>query len=264
MNSPAQIAKIYSDVGSAKTKMSFIKTFVLAIFAGAFIAFGGFCSSIASCGVTPGSLARVVSAAVFPVGLMLVLCAGGELFTGNCLIALSVADKKASLKGMCRNLVIVYFGNLIGGLFVSYLAVYSHDINLFNGALVQQTVNTAVAKVNLGFYDAFLRGVLCNILVALAVWVSFGADTYTGKIFSSYLPVFIFVIGGFEHCVANMYFVPAGMMASYVYNIDAPSLTVFNFVVHNLIPVTLGNIVGGSVLVGLGYWFVFLKDGGDK
>lgn len=259
MNSPAEIAKIYSTIGSGKTKLPFWKLLVLSIFAGAFIAFGAFGSTIASCQVEPAALGRFLSAAVFPIGLMMVLCAGAELFTGNCLIYLSVLDKKAKIKGLLYNLIVVYIGNAIGGIFFAWLITYSNSIGLYDGALAQMAVKTAVNKVHLPFGEAFLKGILCNVMVCIAVWIAFGAAELTDKILGSYLPVFLFVICGFEHCVANMYFIPVGIFSSMKFAISAPGLNWATFAINNLIPVTLGNIVGGSIFVAAGYWFIYLK-----
>lgn len=259
MNSPAEIAKIYSDVGAGKTRISFGRLFVLSILAGAFIALGGFGSSIASCGVQPLALGRFMSAAVFPIGLMLVLCAGAELFTGNCLILLSVLDKKASVKGMLKNWLVVYLGNAVGGIAIAWFVVFSNSIALYDGQLIAATVKTAVAKSTIPFTDGLLKGILCNFMVCLAVWCAFGAKDLQSKIIGSYLPIFLFVLCGFEHCIANMYFVPAGIFCSAFFKIDANGLSWIAFVVKNLIPVTIGNIIGGSLFVGAAYWYVYLQ-----
>ena len=260
MNSPAEISKIYSDVGAGKTRITFGRLFVLAILAGAFIALGGFGSTVASCGVQPVALGRFLSAAVFPIGLMMVLCAGAELFTGNCLIFLSVLDKKATVKGMFYNWIVVYLGNAVGGIAVAWLVVYSNSIGLYNGDLAQMTVNTALAKtVKLTFTQGLLKGILCNFMVCLAVWCAFGAKDLQSKIIGSYLPVFLFVLSGYEHCIANMYFVPAGIFVSSLYSIQAEGLSWLSFLVKNLLPVTIGNILGGSLFVGAAYWYVYIQ-----
>jgi len=257
MNSPAEILNAYSEAGSKKAALPFGKLFMLSIFAGAFIAFGGLASSIVSCGMQPAALGRFLGAVVFPVGLAMVLIAGSELFTGNCMIIISVMDKKANVWGFVRNLLIVYAGNFVGGTFIAALACYGHVFDLYNGALANATVATAAAKCNLSFTDAFFKGILCNIMVCIAVWMSFAESTVPGKIIASYLPVVLFVIGGFEHCVANFYFIPAGLFASGEYGIAAEGLNWTRFFLVNEIPVTLGNIVGGSVCVGLGYWCIY-------
>lgn len=262
MNSPAAIARMYSDVGAAKTRMSISKTFVLAVLAGAFIALGAFGSSIVSCGQF-GATGRILSAVVFPVGLMLVMVAGAELFTGNCLLVIPALDKRCTAVAVLKNWFFVYFGNFLGGVAVAACIVFSHSNSIFSGELSHLAVSTAVAKVSLSFGDAFLRGILCNVLVCLAVWCAFGASDLGGKILGLFLPVFLFIVAGYEHCIANMYFIPAGIFSAYEYNIDAGAgvhLTWLSFIVKNLIPVTLGNIAGGSICVGLPYWFIYIKD----
>ncbi len=260
MYGPAKIAERYSDAGAAKTKLPIGKMFVLAIFAGMFIAFGAFGSQVvaADAGIGP-SFGKFLGALVFPVGLLLVLMAGAELFTGNCLIIISVLDKKATVKGMLKNWAVVYAGNFVGSLFVALMLTYSHAYSLFDGKLAQSVVSTAQGKVLLAMPDAFLRGILCNILVCLAVWISFSAEDVAGKILGLYLPIMLFVLSGYEHCVANMYFIPAGIFASQEYGIAAdPALNWYGCIVNNLIPVTIGNVIGGVCVIGLGYYFAYL------
>lgn len=259
MNSPAEIARLYLTVGAAKTRLTFLKMFVLAIFAGMFIALGAFGSSVASCLVQPQALARLLSAAIFPIGLMMVVVAGAELFTGNCLILAPVLARRATVQGMLYNWAVVYFGNFIGSLLVALAVVYGHSMQLYDGKLAELAVATAKAKVSLTFGDAFIRGVFCNVMVCIAVWVSFAAKDIVGKISALYLPVLLFVLCGFEHCIANMYFVPVGIFSAWLYNLDAGNLSWLAFLKVNLIPVTLGNIFGGSVLVGGGYWLAYLR-----
>ena len=259
MKSPAAIATTYETVGTAKTGMSFGKTFLLGIMAGAFIALGGLGSQIASVCAPNPSVGRLVSSVVFPIGLFMVLVGGAELFTGNCLIIVPVMSKKATVAGMLRNWVIVYLGNMVGAFFIALLANYSHTYAFADGALAEAVVSTAVAKSGISFTDGLLKGILCNILVCMAVWCSFAADELAGKVLALWLPVMLFIIGGFEHCVANMYFIPAGMIASYVYGISADGLSLFGYFVTNLIPVTIGNIIGGGLCVGVMYYLIYLK-----
>lgn len=267
MNSPAEIARLYEDAGTSKTKMPFLKMFVLAVLAGMFIALGAFGSAVVSYGVQPAAVSRLLSAVVFPIGLMLVLVAGAELFTGNCLIIIPVMQRRASVKGMLYNWIVVYLGNFAGSLVIAFVVSYTlagGEHALYGGELLKAMVGTASAKTSLGFADAFFRGILCNFMVCLAVWVSFAATDLMGKIAALYLPVFLFVLCGFEHCVANMYFIPAGIIAAKISGADAQNLSVASFLVKNMIPVTLGNIVGGSGLVGLGYWFVYLQGNKER
>ncbi len=260
MNSPSEIANTYVSVGIGKTRPSFLKMFALGCLAGAFIAFGALGSSVASCGIQPAALARVVSAAVFPIGLMMVLCAGSELFTGNCLVLIPVLTKRISPKDMLLgNWLPVYLGNLAGSLLIALLVVFSHTPSLYGGELAMSIVTTATNKVHMSIVDALLKGILCNFMVCIAVWISFGATDSMGKIAGPYLPIFLFVLCGFEHCVANMYFIPVGILTSWVYNMRAEGLNWLTFLFFNLLPVTIGNIVGGCGMVGCVYWYVYLK-----
>lgn len=259
MKSPAEIAANYENVGKSKAEAPVLKTFLLAIMAGAFIAFGGLGSQIASCCAPDPSTARMVSSVVFPIGLFMVLVGGAELFTGNCLITIPVLSGKTKVIYMLRNWLIVYFGNMVGGFIVAFLATFGHIYSFNDGALAANVVSTAVAKANISFSDGLIKGILCNVLVCMAVWCSFAADELAGKVFALWLPVMLFIICGFEHSVANMYFIPAGLMTSAVYGVPAESLNLLGFFVTNLIPVTIGNIIGGGVCVGAMYHAIYLK-----
>lgn len=259
MNSPAEIAKNYISIGEGKVKMSFLKTFLLAIMAGMFIAIAGAGASIAVVSVETLSLAKLISGCIFPGGLAMVILAGSELFTGNCLLVIPCWTKTIKIHEMLRNWVIVYLGNLLGGLLICAMLVYGHTFSLFNGGMAEFAVNTAAAKNSLSFGDAFIRGILCNILVCIAVWMGFAAKDAGGKVLAIFLPIMIFVICGYEHSVANMYYVPAGIMAMKEYGIAADGLSWLTFFVNNEIPVTLGNILGGS-FVGTMYWAIYLRE----
>ncbi len=259
MKSPAEIAVKYESIGKGKTELPPFKTFLLGIMAGAFIALGGLGSQIASCTAASPSSARMVSSVVFPIGLFMVLVGGAELFTGNCLIMIPVLSGKAKVSGMLKNWILVYFGNMVGGLIIAALAAFSHIYNFDGGSLAVSVVNTAVTKANISFSDGLLRGILCNILVCMAVWCAFAADELAGKVLALWLPVMLFIIGGFEHCVANMYFIPAGMLASALSGVPAEGLSLFGYFITNLIPVTIGNIIGGGFCVGAMYYAIYLK-----
>ena len=264
MNSPAEIAKNYVPIGKGKATMKASKLFVLGIMAGIFIAIAGVGASTASCSIG-GSVGKLVGACVFPAGLTLVILAGSELFTGNCLIIISVLEKEVPITGMLRNWVIVYLGNFVGSIFVAWGVTACHQLSLFDGALAGATINTAVAKVSMSFGDAFLKGIFCNMLVCLAVWLAFSSKSAAGKIAALFYPIMVFVVSGFEHSIANMFYAPAGLFAMGNANYlalataDTSKLTWGSFFVKNLLPVTLGNIVGGALFVGLVYWFVYLK-----
>jgi formate/nitrite transporter len=187
----------------------------------------------------------------------MVIIGGAELFTGNCLIIVPVLSKKATIKGMARNLGIVYLGNMVGGLIIALLANFSHTYAFADGKLAQAVVATAVAKSNISFMDGLLKGILCNILVCMAVWCSFAAEEAAGKVLTLWFPVMLFIIGGFEHCVANMYFIPAGMMTSAVYGAGSAPITMGGFLLNNLLPVTIGNLIGGAAFTAAGLYLLF-------
>jgi formate/nitrite transporter len=267
MNAPNEIAKKYLAVGKAKVVLPIQRMFPLAMLAGIYIALAGVGASAASVTVENASLAKLVGACVFPAGLTLVLLAGSELFTGNCLLILPLLSGEIRFSQMLRNLIIVYLGNLMGAILAAWLVVQSHTFNLFDNGLAVFSIQTAVSKCSLSFGDAFIRGLLCNFLVCLAVWVSFAAQTVSGKIMGLFFPILLFVLCGYEHSIANMYYIPAGLFClnqpTYVAaaaqaGISTASLTWSHFFLSNLLPVTLGNMTGGFCL-GAVYWWIYMK-----
>lgn len=258
--SPGEIAQGFAcTIGVNKTKGSFSFLLIMGILAGVYIAFGAQLATLVGHDVAPilgFGVAKLLSGAVFSVGLMMVVIAGAELFTGNNLIVLSVLDGKASFGSLLRNWVIVYFANFIGSLLIAYLIHYSGLLNGNGGAIGTSAVAIANAKVNLNFLQAFTRGILCNWLVCLAVWMACSSKMVIGKIFAIFFPIMAFVTSGFEHSIANMYFIPIGMLnkgAAFAQGMDLANLNMNGLLVTNLIPVTLGNIVGGAFFVGTLY-----------
>ncbi|MDD3921286.1 MAG: formate/nitrite transporter family protein [Eubacteriales bacterium] len=270
MNAPNEVAANYVGIGKKKATMASGKLILLGILAGMFIAFAAVGANTASSVIENAGVSKLIGALLFPAGLAMVLIAGSELFTGNNLIIITVLEKEARVTDMLRNWLLVYIGNFIGALLVAWLVNGGHQLSLFSNALAGTTINTATAKATLTFGDAFLRGVMCNFLVCLAVWMSFASKSVGGKIAALYFPVMLFVLCGFEHSVANMYYVPAGIFAlsnaNYVAaaTADTSLLTWGNFFINNLLPVTLGNIVGGAGLVGVMYWLIYLKKNNAK
>lgn len=273
---PAEIAKATIKTGIKKSKTSIVNMILLGILAGAFIGFAAEGSNMAAFNLLAKpetyGLGKTLAGAIFGTGLMLVLIAGGELFTGNTLIFAAVLDKKVSLKGMLRNWFFIYLGNLIGSLLIAY---FMNESGLFtSGAnmLGAVTIKTAAYKVGLTFTQAFILGIMCNWLVCLAVWMCYGAKDIAGKILAVFFPIWLFITSGFEHSVANMYYIPAGILAkgnqalveaAGVLGVTPEKLghlTWEAFFTKNLIPVTLGNIVGGSIFVGAVYWFVYIRN----
>lgn len=266
--SPAEIAQNYIAVGKGKVNMPIPKMLLLAVMAGAFIALGGVGATAAAVSVPAASVGKLMGACIFPGGLTMVLLAGSELFTGNCLLSIPLLEKEITVGGMLKNWVVVYLGNMIGGLLVAAGMVFSHQFSLFGNGMAVAAMSTAAAKCTLPFGEALIKGIFCNFLVCLAVWISFAAKDVAGKIAGLFFPIMIFVLCGFEHSVANMYYIGAGLIAKNVpvyaqaaaeAGIDMSVVTWGNFLGTNLIPVTLGNIIGGSVCVGWVYWFAYLR-----
>ncbi len=267
--SPPEVAKNYLAAGEAKTRLPALRALLLAVLAGAFIAMGGIASTTVSASIAAPSVAKFAGACVFPGGLVMVLLAGSELFTGNCLLVIPLLSGRISAGAMLRNWGLVYLGNLIGGLLVAAGVVFSHLPGLFGSALAAAMIGTAAGKCALTFSDALIRGILCNFLVCIAVWISFAAKDVVGKIAGIWFPVMMFVLCGFEHSVANMYFIGAGLFAkaSPAYlaaataaGVNPAAVTPEAFFLVNLLPVTLGNIIGGAICVGVVYWYCYLKE----
>jgi len=253
---PAVVSERVENAGVAKAKLGVGQTLVLAVLAGAFISFGGMICTLVMTGSELGfGPARLLGGVAFSLGLILVVVGGAELFTGNNLIVMAWADRKVSTGRLFSNWVLVFVGNLIGSLATAAIVFWSGTLELGGGAYGETARAIAEAKVALPFHQAFLKGVLCNTLVCLAVWLCFAAHTVSGKILAIIFPISTFVALGFEHSVANMYLIPVGWLAG------ADGVTVEGFL-GNLVPVTLGNVVGGSAMVALVYWYVYLRHTG--
>lgn len=259
MHSPLEIARNFVEIGIHKVKLSAWKMVILGIFAGIFIGFAGIASTVAAATVENASVARLLSACIFPAGMAMVLVAGSELFTGNNLIIISVLEKKTKVRYMLKNWFFVFLGNFLGASFVALLVVKGHTPDLFGSRLAEKVVASGLSRVEQTFSEAFIRGILCNILVCIAVWAAFAAKKVSGKLLMSFWPVMVFVLCGFEHSVADIYFCVAGILAASEYGISAGDLNWISFLLKNLLPVTLGNIVGGAGIVGAGYWLVYLR-----
>lgn len=270
---PAEMALRAEQVGVTKAALGTVPLVVLAVLAGAFIALGAAFSTTVvagAAGTVPYGIARLLAGLVFSLGLILVVVGGAELFTGNNLIVMAWANGKVSTPLLLRNWAIVYLGNFLGAVATAALVYFSGQYTFGNGAVGAAALTTAQGKVGLGFGQAFVLGSLCNGLVCLAVWLSYSGRTTADKVLAVVPPITAFVAAGFEHSVANMYFLPialftkVGAPTSFWSAIgktaaDYPELTWTNFLVNNLVPVTMGNILGGAVLVGTVYWFVYLR-----
>jgi len=269
---PPQMARRAEEIGVRKAHLDFVSTVGLSVLAGAFIALGAVFATVSLTGtegVVPWGWARVVAGLVFSLGLVLVVVGGAELFTGNNLIAMAWVSRRLSTWRVLRNWVIVYFGNMLGAIGTVVLVFLGRHYDLAGGAVGITALNIGLAKVHLGFLQAVALGVLCNALVCLAVWLTFSAGSTVSRIAAVILPISAFVASGFEHCVANMYFIPLAIFikswapdtfwqavgtnpAAY------QDITWGSFLLNNLLPVTLGNMIGGVILVGAVYWFVYL------
>lgn len=263
MLSPSEICDEVIKSGIKKANTSSINLLILGIFAGIFIALGGFSAAVFSHSIENVGVSKFAAGVIFPAGLMMVLICGGELFTGNALMVISLYEKKIRFTQMIRNWIIVYFGNFIGAFLIAFLIFNSSILDINAGNLGAYAIKTAVNKGSMSFITAFSSGILCNILVCIAVWGAFSAKDIAGKILIIWFPIMAFVVSGFEHSVANMYYFSIGMLAksnSTFVELSKAGEKISNLdlkhIILNLIPVTLGNIVGGSLIVATGYWLV--------
>lgn len=269
--SPKEIVEKYIGASEAKAKMPIGKLLGKSVMAGMMIAMGAACSSVAAHSIDNVGVARLIAGCVFPVGLMMVVLMGAELFTGDCMIAMGLSDKKISALDFIRVLALVYVGNFVGGFILSGLIYLSGQLNYSSGKLGAYTIKVALGKVTLSPVQGIASGILCNILVCAAVLMAMAAKDVTGKLWASFFVIMPFVTGGFEHCVANMYYITAGLMAkcnpAYVasaldtYGLnDLSALSIKGFLINNLVPVTIGNIIGGSVCIGLTMYHLNYKE----
>jgi formate transporter len=280
---PGAMAAKAEELGTKKAALGLANMFVLAILAGAFISLGAIFATtvLAGSSVLPYGVARLLAGLVFTLGLILVIVGGSELFTGNNLIMMAFASGKVTLGGLLRNWVTVYIGNFVGSLATAIVMFYSKQYTFGSGSIGLTALGIGESKTSFEFVQAIALGVMCNALVCMAVWLCYSARTTTDKILAIIPPISAFVAAGFEHSIANMYFIP---MALFIKNgapasfwqlkalTDAaktatsfPHLTWGNFFVANLLPVTIGNILGGAFMVGLVYWFIYLrKPAGNK
>jgi len=270
---PPAMANRAEDAGVAKATLGKWRMLALAVLAGAFIAMGAIFATTVTAGASgamPYGIVKLVGGLAFCLGLILVIVAGAELFTGNNLIVMAWASGKVSMMQLLRNWGLVYLGNFIGSISTAVLILLSGQYLFGGGAVGLNALNIAAGKVDLGFVQAIILGIFCNALVCLAVWLVMSARTTTDKILAITFPITAFVAAGFEHSVANMYFIPMGLFIksgappAFWDGIgktaaDYANLTWSNFFIANLLPVTIGNIIGGVAMVGLVYWFIYLR-----
>ena len=269
MNSPAQILEANIKTEINRVNMPLGKMILLGIFAGMFIAGGAAASSVAMHAIPNVGLSRFLGGVIFPVGLMMIIFIGGELFTGDCLLILGILDKKYKIIDMIRVLVIVFISNLVGALIIALLVYFSGQLNYTDGLLGAFTIRVAMGKATMSFGSAFASGILCNIFVCGAVLMAGAAKDVAGKVWAVFFPILAFVVSGYEHCVANMYYIPAGIFAAgnekyaqlameqYGYTAEQlADLSWKAFFINSSIPVTLGNMVGGMVFVGAILYYI--------
>jgi formate transporter len=281
---PAMAAKA-EDLGVKKANLKAINMFLLAILAGAFIGIGAiFATTVAAGSMSimdatgtaafatglPYGVTRLLVGLAFTVGLILVVVGGAELFTGNTLITMAFASKKVTFAQLMRNWIIVYIGNLVGSILTAYIVFLGKQYTFGSGAIGLAALNIAEGKTALTFIQAVALGIMCNALVCMAVWMCYSARSTVDKILAIIPPIACFVAAGFEHSIANMYFIPVALFIKYFGDstfftaigktaADFPHLTWGNFFIANLLPVTIGNIIGGGLMVGLIYWFVYMR-----
>jgi formate transporter len=266
---PPEMARKAEQVGVAKAGMDTVTTFALAVLAGAFIAIGAAFATTTLAGGAhlPYGVARLLAGLTFSLGLILVVVAGAELFTGNNLIVMAWASRRVTTLALARNWAIVYVGNFVGAIATAGLVYLGKEYTFGKGSVGDTALAIGATKSGYGFLQAMALGALCNALVCLAVWLCYSARSTTDKILSIVGPITAFVALGFEHSVANMYFIPYALLVkgnhAFVASREGlPSLgnvTWGDFVTANLVPVTIGNIVGGALMVGAIYWFVYLR-----
>ncbi len=269
-NPPGAVANAFCTIGQTKASLSWGKMIVLGILAGAYISFGGQLATMATFDAAKyvgEGIAKFLFGSVFSVGLMLVVIAGAELFTGNNLIVIGTLNKEVTIEKLLNSWFWVYVANFIGSLLVVWLMYQSQLWKTGDYAVGARALAIANSKVNLTWGVAIARGILCNWLVCLAVWMAVAAKDVPGKILGIYFPIMAFVASGFEHSIANMYFIPMGMMLKNNSLVVAASglagnlgrLNWSGFIFNNLLPVTIGNIIGGAFFVATIYWYVYLR-----
>jgi formate transporter FocA len=268
---PSEMAEKAEDIGVSKASQDFSKTLMLAVLAGAFIAFGAvFATLLTSGSDLPYGITKVAGGLAFSLGLILVVVGGAELFTGNNLLTMAWASQKVSTRQMFRNWILVYFGNMFGAFSIVVMMLLSGHYLFGNGVTGNNILTIAASKCQLDFIQAIVLGILCNILVCLAIWLCYSARSTQGKILAIIFPITAFVAAGFEHSVANMYFIPMGILVKNhadpaLWELIGKSPSQFemlnwgSYFTKNLLPVSIGNVIGGSGFVGIAYWFIYLK-----
>ncbi|MCO4292604.1 formate/nitrite transporter family protein [Solitalea sp. MAHUQ-68] len=272
-HAPQEITEYALQVGIKKANTDSVKILILGFMGGIFLGLAGHGTMVVA-QQFPDSLgfARLLSGIIFPVGLITILLAGADLFTGNCLIMISVLDGKTKWSAFLKNLSLAYIGNLLGSLLVVFSLYYLNQVNHADGSYGAYAIKAAAYKSNLTFSSATLSGIFANLLVCAGVWLCYGAKDLTGKIFGTFFPIYLFIILGLEHVIANMYYIPMGLLCKndpafvaeamskwHVTPEKLSHLTLSNAIFNNFIPVTIGNFIGGAILLGGVSWFMYLR-----
>lgn len=261
-NNPKEVVESNMKAGVGKANLPIGKMILLGILAGMFIALGGSGSNVAVHDIANVGLQRTLAGVIFPAGLMMIVLVGGELFTGNCLMSMAAWDKQIQWSRMVRNLVVVFFSNLVGALLVDVIVYFSGQFDYSAGKLGAYTISVAVKKIAISPYKAVFSGILCNVLVCVAILMAAAAKDVAGKILAIFFPIWLFVVSGYEHVVANMYYIPAGILASLnrdyvdrakeIYSLTDTQLASLNVAdaLASFVFVTIGNLIGGALVVG--------------
>ena len=270
--SPYAMAELGEQIAIGKAQKALSTTFLLAIMAGMMISLAGvfYTTVSAGAGDMPYGIAKFVGGLSFSMGLMAVVLCGADLFTSSTLLAIPAVSRKITIRSMLRNWVVVYFGNLVGSLLMVAMIVYTDQWRGGHGEVGSAALYIANGKLGYSYGQALVLGILCNLMVCLAIWMSYSARAASGKMLAMVLPVAMFIAAGFEHSIANMYLLPVGLAIkslaapefwSEIGKTAAsfPNISLSNIIWQNLLPVTIGNIIGGAVLIGIFNWHIFLK-----
>ena len=257
MNSPPEIARQYIESAINRVRLPLPKLIIQSVYAGFFISCSAMCTLACSYRLTGGD-GRYYAGLVSPIGLMLCLCLGAELFTANCLLVIPVFCKKVAITDMLINWGISFLGNFIGCLIMALLMVYGHVTHLFDYSLASYLLSFGMERTSLSFGDAFVKGILGNFCLCLAVWLSFSAKDLFSKIAALWTPMALLRACDFEDLVSNMFYIPAALFAASEYDLVKQNINWGRYFYKNLIPVLLGSILGGAILIGFGYWYIYL------
>ena len=258
MYSPNEIGHLFMKYGIIKVKKPIIKILILSIFGAFFVGLSSTFSLICKYNLV-GGYSQFYSGLVFPIGIILVHCAGGELITGNILLSFAFFARRIKVLNMLLTWLIILIGNFIGSILISMLIIYSHVPHMFNINLAQIIIVNGIEKCSLNFGEAFIRGILSNFFSCIGMWVAMGAKDMRSYIFGLFIPNFVIMTLGLDHCVADMFYILAGLFCCYEYGLDTNDMSWGRLFYKSIIPVLLGNIIGGGTLVAMAYWYISIN-----